>query len=446
MDRRYSYDRVCRSQRFHRPTSGLRASKRDPPASAERIEAITRTRLTFWLVLLLGFIGTIGPLSTDLYLPTFTDISGDLGVLPTTVQLTLTGFLLGLGSGPLIVGPLSDRYGRRRVLLVALAVFVASGALMGLVSEIWILIALRLIQGMATAAGTVLSRTIVVDLAEGSAAVRALSAIAVAVGIGAIVAAPLGGLIGATWGWRGALLALAGIGAIMLALAIAFLPESLPAEKRHARGTGALSSLLIAARIPSVPMYAVILGATYAAMMAYISSSPFIAIGIMGLTPREFSWWFGASASAMIIGSLLNMWLAPRFGAVRMLMVGQALLGGSGLIFIFMSTTGALTPPLYFGTGFVLISGFGITMANTTALALSSGGAARGSASALLSTAQYLSGALIIPLVGLGGTHSAFPMSVAVLALAVLTASALVIVRRTSRAAGGDAGIASDPG
>ncbi|MGK0715624.1 hypothetical protein [Leucobacter sp. W1153] len=168
--------------------------------------------------------------------------------------------------------------------------------------------------------------------------------------------------------------------------------------------------------------------------MAYISSSPFIAIELMGVSPQEFSWWFGASATAMITGSVLNMWVAPRFGAFQMLLVGQAFLGAAGFVFVFLALSGALTPPLFFGSGFLLVSGFAITMANSTALALSQGGAARGSASALLSTAQYLSGALIIPLVGLWGTHSALPMSVGVAGLAVLTASMLLIARRNTPA------------
>lgn len=371
----------------------------------------------------------IGPLSTDLYLPTFINLAADLDVVAAQVQLTVTGFLIGLACGPLLVGPLSDRYGRRRILLIALAVFVATGLLMVLSSQIWVLIALRVVQGVAAAAGTVLSRAVVSDLAPPEKAVRAMSIIVFAVGLGAFSAAPIGAAVGGAWGWRGALLTLAAIGALMLTLAALFLPESLPPEDRHGKrsGSGSLVALGRAVRTPQVMTFAFTLGATYAAMMSWISASPFVATQVLGLTTDTFALSFAAASVAMLASSSLNAWIGIRVGAKRMLIAGQTLALSAAVLMLISISASALTQHSFFGLGFMLIFGFGLTMANTTALALAAAGHVRGSASALLSTTQYTCGALAVPFIGILGPGSALPMAVTILVAASIAVSMTAI-------------------
>ncbi|MBP1325719.1 MFS family permease [Leucobacter exalbidus] len=142
--------------------------------------------LTTGLLVTLAFLSAAGPFATDLYLPTFTNIAHDLGTVPSGVQLTLTAFMFGLGLGQLFLGPMSDSFGRRKILLIGLGAFTVASCAMVFSPTIEVFIALRFVQGMAGAAGIVLARAIVADLAKGTAAVRAFSLLAM---IGAV--APL---------------------------------------------------------------------------------------------------------------------------------------------------------------------------------------------------------------------------------------------------------------
>lgn len=300
---------------------------------------------------------------------------------------------------------------------------------MVLSSQIWILIALRIVQGVAAAAGTVLSRAVVSDLAPPEKAVRAMSVIVFAVGLGAFSAAPIGATVGGAWGWRGALLALAAIGALMLTLAALFLPESLPPEDRHGKHSGSSSLVALgrAVRTPQVMTFAIILGATYAAMMSWITASPFVATKVLELTTETFALSFAASSAAMLASSSLNAWIGGRVGAKRMLIVGQALTISAAVLMLIFISASALTQLVYFGLGFILIFGFGLTMANTTVLALAVAGKVRGSASALLSTTQYTCGALAIPFVGILGPSTTLPMAVTLLIAASIAVSMTAI-------------------
>lgn len=388
---------------------------------------------------MLGFLAAIAPLSTDLYLPTFVNMSDDLGIAAAQVQLTLTGFLIGLGAGPLFVGPLSDRFGRRRILIIALSIFVAAALIMTLSTTVWVLVPLRIIQGVAAAAGTVLSRAVVSDLAPRDKAVRALSLIVFSVGLGAFIAAPLGAAVGAHLGWRGALLTLAVLGALMLLLVLFFVPESLPTHERHGHaanvtepsGKRSFELLLTAIRTPRVMRYALILGATYASMMCWIASSPFVAREVLGLDTATYAWSFAAATTAMLVSSTLNAIIGARVGPQRMLAYGQTLTLVAAVTLLVLTASGMLTPPIFFTLGFCLIFGLGIAMANTMALALGAAGSVRGSASALLSTAQYTSAAIATPFVGIAGAATALPMAVTIMVCAgvAVTTSAFTLRR-----------------
>lgn len=403
---------------------------------------MSQPRLTRALIVLLGFLAAIAPLSTDLYLPTFTNMAADLQITAAQVQLTLTGFLIGLGAGPLVVGPVSDRFGRRRVLLIALTIFVVAGIIMSLSSTVWVLIPLRMVQGFAAAAGTVLSRAVVSDLAPRETAVRALSLIVLSVGLGAFIAAPLGAAVGSQFGWRGAILALAGIGALMLLLVALFLPESLPSNERHghahnpdaeSRAGGSLALLIRAIRSPKVMRYALILGATYASMMSYIAASPFVAREVLGLSTQAYAWSFAAATTAMLVSSTLNAWIGARVGPRRMLALGQTLTFVAAATMLVLTWFGMLTPIAFFTIGFGLIFGLGIAMANTTALALAAAGAVRGSASALLSTTQYTFAAIATPFIGLAGAATAVPMALTIMACALIAVTTSLLTLPSER-------------
>ncbi len=382
------------------------------------------------VIVALGLLAALAPLSTDLYLPAFPGMAAELGVEPFAVQLTLTGFLLGLGAGPLVAGPLSDRLGRRPVLLLALALFVACGIGMSLTGHLAVLVGLRVAQGLGASAAIVLSRVVAADLWRGSAAVRAISFITLAVGVGAVVAAPTGAAISGMLGWRGALGALAAIGAAVLLVVAIVVPESLPLESRSPAGRSLLRPLLAAARTPSVLPLIVALGAAYAAMMSFISASPFVGMGVLGLSPGLYAVAFAGAAVAMLTASLVNAAVGPRAGARRMLAIGQALLVGVAIVSLVLSLTGAFTVVAFVVCGFLLVAGTGFTMINVASLVLEAAAPVRGSAGALMSTGQYLFGAAAAPLVGLGGTSTTVPLSIAIAAWAAISATAVIVARR----------------
>lgn len=380
-----------------------------------------RRRLTPGLLAVLSFLAAVGPFATDMYLASFTAIARDLGSQPSSVQLTLTAFLIGMGVGQLLLGPLSDRCGRRPVLVVSLAVFAAASIAMIFSPNIAVFVALRAVQGIAGSAGVVVSRAIAVDLSEGAAAIRAISLIAMFVGLGPLIAPPIGGAILAVGDWRAVLATLAAIATAMFALAAIGVPESLPREDRSRAGfraaLGKLGALLSNGRFL---LLMCVFGLGFGSMMSYISASPFVGQVVLGMSPILYSLAFAAGAAAMIVANSINASLAGRVPAQRMILIGGALSLTAGIALTALTLTGALSSALFIVCAFALTGGTGLTMSNASALALTLAEGSRGSGSALLGASQFAVGGLASPLVGAWGEHTALPM-----ALFVLTASAL---------------------
>lgn len=393
------------------------------------------SRLTPGLLAALGFIGAVGPFATDLYLASFTDIASELQTDASWVQLTLAAFMVGMGSGQLLLGPLSDRLGRRRVLIVSLVVFVLSGTAMVFAPSIGVLVALRFVQGASGSAGIVIARAVAADLSTGENAVRALSLIMMVGSIGPIVAPPIGGLVATHWGWRGVFAVLALVSLAMLALAWARVPESLPREHRHGggiattlRGFGALL------RDPAVASCVLAFGFGFGTMISYISASPFVGQSVLGMSQLGYSFAFAAGAAALISANLVNSRLAPRFGALRMLLVGNAFGLAASAALVVMAVTGTLSVPAFVACAFAATGGTGLIMSNAGALALARAPRhTRGSTSALLGASQFAVGGLAAPLVGLWGEHTAVPMAVAMLVTASAAAAAALVARAAHR-------------
>lgn len=376
-------------------------------------------RLTPGLFAALGLLAAIGPLATDFYLSSFTAISQDLQISASSVQLTLTGFLIGIAVGQLILGPTSDRYGRRPVMVISMGVFALTSIAIALAPTIELMIALRVLHGLSGAAGIVVARAIAADLSEGETAVRALSLIAMVAALGPIIAPIIGGGVAATIGWRGALWTLALIAVGLFVLALLVIPESLPPESRHSGGVGeAIRQFgrLIADRGFVGYLLAFALG--YGAMMAYISASPFVVQVVLGFGVFAYSLSYATSAAALILANFTNSRIAPGLGPSRMLRVGQLTAIIGALVLLVVAITGQLTLGLLIASAFVLTAGTGFTMANASALALARTPDARGAGSALLGATQFGVGALVAPLTGAWGESTAVPM-VVVMAMCV---------------------------
>jgi DHA1 family bicyclomycin/chloramphenicol resistance-like MFS transporter len=393
-----------------------------------------RDRLTPGLLAALGFLAGIGPLATDMYLASFTDISTEFDAPASVVQLTLTGFLVGICLGQLFLGPLSDRFGRRVVLLSALTVFAASGVAVTLSVSVEMFILLRVVQGFSGAAGIVVARAIAADLSTGKTAVRALSLIAMVGALGPLIAPPIGGVVASVAGWRGVLALLAAASVAMLVVTAVVVPESLPPERRHSGGVGsafaAFGGLL---RDGAFVFYVVAFATGFAAMLAYISASPFVGQRVLGMTPVLYALSFGAGGAALVIANLLNARLAPRVGSRRMLLLGLSLTSAAAVALVALTLTGTLAIGSFIACAFVLTGGTGFTMSNTSALALARADAARGAGSALLGSTQFLVGAIASPIVGLWGEDTAVPMALVSVVCVAVAAAAVTLALRLDR-------------
>ena len=242
--------------------------------------------------MVLALLASVAPFSTDLYLSAFPVMADDLAATATGIQLTLASFLVGLAAGQLVFGPLSDRLGRRRPLLVGAAIFVVASVFAALAPTIEILIAARLVQGLAGAPGMVLGRAVIADLERGEAAARAFSLMMIVGGIAPVVAPLAGSLVVDAVGWRGALGVLVGLALLMLLSSWFVVPESLPVHRRGAQGGIGARALL--ARGFLAPATTFVFG--FSVMMAYISASPFLYQEVMGLDAAAYGSLFGVNA------------------------------------------------------------------------------------------------------------------------------------------------------
>ena len=378
-----------------------------------------KPNLSAGLLTILGVIATIGAFATDMYLASFTDITESLGVTPTQVQLTLTAFLTGMGLGQLLLGPASDKYGRRHVMVGALSIFAVSSVALIFTPNIEFFVALRFVQGLSGAAGGVLARAIAVDLSEGPTAVRALSLIATLIGLGPLLAPPIGGLVAELLDWRGVLAVLAVFAITVWLLAVFRVPESLPRKDRTQGSVfGAYRSILTILTKPVFALCTMSFSFGFGAMMSYIAASPFVGQSILGMGQIAYSLSFAASASAIILANLVNSRLAVMYGAEAMFRVGSVLLLAAAASFVIMEVTASLSIPGFVFTAFVLTAGAGLTMSNANALGLAEATpSTRGAGAAVMGAAQFLLASLMTPLVGIAGEHSATPMVVIIAVL-----------------------------
>jgi len=246
-------------------------------------------------------------------------------------------------------------------------------------------------------------------------------------GLGPLIAPPIGGAIAQVSSWQVVLAVLAAIAVIMFLLALLVVPESLPVEQRHTGGFASLVGRFRALLSDRAFLGGLLAFATgFAAMMAYISASPFVGQVVLQMSPFAYALAFATGAVALVLANSLNARIAPRVGPGRMLILGVAMIAASALVLTVLSTTGALRIPAFIACAFVLTGGAGFTMSNASALALARAEEARGSGAALLGAAQFFVGGLSSPLVGLWGEHTAVPMALVALECAVLAFAAAV--------------------
>jgi DHA1 family bicyclomycin/chloramphenicol resistance-like MFS transporter len=388
-------------------------------------------RLT--MILVLGAFVALGPLTIDTYLPSLPALTADLQSTSSTVQLTLTGTLLGLALAQLVIGPLSDSLGRRRPLLAGIALHVVASLAIVVAPNVAVLGALRFVQGAGAAAGSVIALAIIRDLYSGREAATMFSRLMLVMGVAPVLAPTLGGELLRITSWRGVFVFLAVYGVLVLIAGALALRESLPPE--HRRATGIAPTLRTYGGLLHDRVFVglvLVAGLTMAGLFGYVAGSSFVFQQQFGLDQQQFGLVFGAGAIFLIAATQLNAYLLRTFEPGTLLLA--ALIGGSvaGLVLVGTTVTGSggivgvLLP--MFGVLFAV----GLALPNAPALALARHGDAAGTAAALVGAVQFGVGALVSPMVGILGNNAA-AMGAVVAGGLVLALVVLVVVVRPWR-------------
>ena len=382
------------------------------------------------LALVLGAFVALGPLTIDMYLPALPAIRDELGTTSATVQLTLTGTLVGLALGQLVIGPLSDAFGRLRPLMYGTALHVGASLLVLVAPGIAVLGVLRVLQGVGTAAAAVVALAIVRDLFEGRAAATMLSRLFLVMGVAPVLAPTIGGGLLEFTSWRGVFAVLALYGVLVLALGAFGLRETLPPARR--RPSGIRSTLTTYGALLRDRTYVgliLVAGLTMAALFTYVSGSSFVYQRQFGLDEQQFGLLFGAGAFWLIAATQLNPLLLRWWSPAQVLVAGTigGVAAGTVLVLLAATSTGGLfgvAVPLW-----AVLFAAGLALPNAPALALAAYGESAGAAAALLGAVQFGVGAVVSPLVGLLG-NDALAMGAVIVAALLLAVVVLGTVVR----------------
>ena len=363
-------------------------------------------------VVVLGLLSTFGPLSLDLYLPALPQLADDLGASASLAQLSITACLVGLAVGQLVAGPLSDRLGRRRPLIVGLVAFLLASVACALAPSAAVLVLLRLVQGLAGAAGIVISRAIARDLYSGRALMIFFSRLLLVAGLAPVIAPVLGGQLTRIMTWRGIFGVLAGFGAVLLLAGLFGLKETLPPERRivgsFRRTLQGYNTLLHDRFFVGCALSSGLAGAS---MFAYIAGSTFVLQRIYGMSPQGFSLVFGCISLGLVAAAQGGARLALVWPLPRVLGFGLTInfLGATALLITVISglPLGALIGALV-----IMVCAVGLIFPTANALAMADYPDLAGTASSLQGLSQFVFGAVAAPLVGIAGEQTALPLGI----------------------------------
>ncbi|WP_312686974.1 multidrug effflux MFS transporter [Kosakonia sp.] len=384
------------------------------------------SRISPAYAIVLGMLTAIGPICTDLYLPALPDITRQMDTTNTLTQLSLTASLIGLGLGQLFFGPLSDRMGRKRPLLLSLLLFIVSSVLCASTHNIHWLIFWRFVQGIAGAGGSVLSRAIARDKYQGTQLTQFFALLMTITGIAPIVSPLLGGYITALLHWRALFWTMAIIGVVLMLCAALLLKETLQVKSS---GESLLKTSLIVLKNRQFSTFCFIQAFMLAGLFSYIGSSSFVLQNEYGLTPIKFSLVFGINGVGMIISALIFARLARHIRGAALLKNGLAL----AVLLALMTAVFA-----WFNMPILSLVGLFFTIAINSGISTIAGSAAMnsvdahhsGTASALLGMLMFVFGGIAAPLSGLGG-EAMWKMSFAI----VLAYSAATVIHFCGRGA-----------
>ncbi|BBY46267.1 Bcr/CflA family drug resistance efflux transporter [Mycolicibacterium celeriflavum] len=402
------------------------------PTSTQEERTPSRIRM----IIVLGVMVALGPLTIDMYLPALPKIADELGVSSSVAQLTLTGTLAGLALGQLVVGPLSDSLGRRRPLMAGIVLHMVASLLCLFAPNIELLGIARGLQGMGAAAAMVVAIAVVGDLFTDSAAATVMSRLMLVLGVAPVVAPSLGAavLLKASWHWVFA--ALVVIAGLLLLVAALTLPETLPtSHRRPLKVRGIAATYLELLRDVRFVVLVLVAALGMSGLFAYIAAAPFVLQGRYGLDQQAFALVFGAGAIALIAATQCNVALLRRFSPQTIVLWALVVAAVAGAVFVGLSLAHLGGLAGFVVPVWVVLAAMGLVIPNAPAVALTRHPDAAGTAAALLGAAQFGLGAAIAPLVGaLGNDEFALASVMTVGMVIALLALMAVGVSTTERA------------
>ncbi|RJE90432.1 Bcr/CflA family efflux MFS transporter [Paenibacillus sp. 1011MAR3C5] len=387
--------------------------------------------LSLQLALILAAFSALGPFTVDMYLASLPQIMDSFDTNASLIQASLTASLLGLGLGQLVMGPLSDSYGRRKPLLIAMIFYIVSSIGCAFAPNIESFIFLRFIQGAAASAGLVISRAIARDRYSGVELTKFISLLTLISNAAPLISPNAGSAVTSFSTWVSVFVALGVFGIVLTGVTVWGLKESLPVQHRVPSSFMTLMSnykRLVCDRM--FMGYALVNGILFAGVFAFVAGTPFIYQNIFGVSPQQFSLLFALNGLAIMIGSQVVKRAAGKLKGHSLLRMGLTLsFISTAALFIVVLLKGSLWT--IFGSTFLFAVSIGIVGPVSVSYAMEAHGQMAGSASAILGSLHYALGAVTSPLVGIAGEHSAIPFGIVIFSTSVLAIlSYLVFIRR----------------
>jgi DHA1 family bicyclomycin/chloramphenicol resistance-like MFS transporter len=385
---------------------------------------------TLALTTLLAMLSALGPLSMDMYLPSLPDIAHVLQAPTARVQLTVSSYLIGFAVGQVIYGPVSDRHGRRPVLLAAVALYLISTLVCAATPSVTPLIGARFLQGIGGSGSIVLARAVVRDLYSGVQAARELSLMGSISAFAPIVAPMIGGVLQTAFGWRASFIAMAAFAVVALVVAGRLLPETL---RQRACQPISLSSVVggygAVLRHRGFLVYLGILTISYAGLFAWISGASVVLQGIYGLSAVAFGFTFALGAAGYMLGATVATRLVVRLGLDRTMGLGVMVLAAGGLALAAVVAAGI--PGVWLVAAMAIyLAGLGLSMPQAMAGALTPFPDRAGTAASLMGLVQQTVAAVVAAIVGDYLGRSAWPVAGIVVAMGCLTLLLWAFTRR----------------
>ena len=379
----------------------------------------------------LASLTAAGPLAIDMYIPGFPAMATTLGVSTSAIQLTMTAFLAGIVIGQLLVGPISDGIGRRRLLLGGTLAFGLLSLLCAVAPTVEVLTVLRFLHGMCGAIGMVLSRAVLTDRFGGPRLPQMFALLSQIMGFAPVIAPVLGGLVLSVGSWRLVFATLAAFGLLQFLLVLILVPESLPPERRHGGGLGTSLRLMGGLlRQRSFVGYMLVLGANGAALFSYIAGSSFVFEGIYHVTESQYSLIFASNALGLVLAGQVFARLSRRILLNRLLIMAVSWCILVALAHLTLALIVGDRLPITWICLFLIMFGVGVIFPSVNTIAQMIGRDTPGSASALMGSTQFLCAAAASPLVGLLGHDRSAPMAMIMLLGFCAAGLALIVLAR----------------